>query len=106
MSSRLKNGTTSNGSKQNGHKLTKPRRPRPYKNDLPTEEEAKAYDDYLKQLRAWLDAMSDEEHDRAFIKKLTSMERGHITTMITYENYQKGGPLRELLEGTCFEGTL
>ena len=95
-----------NGAKQNGHALTKPRRPRQSANGMPTKEEAQAYDKYLMRLREWLDAMSDEEHDRAFIKKLTSMEREHIITMITYENYQKGGPLRELLEGTCFEGTL
>ncbi|NOT63162.1 MAG: hypothetical protein HOP19_23380 [Acidobacteria bacterium] len=100
------NGSKQTETKQNGHKLIKPRRPRPYANDLPTPEEAQAYEDYLKQLREWLDALSDEEHDRAFIHKLTSMEQEHVTTMITYDNYQKGGPLRELLEGTCLEGTL
>ena len=95
-----------NGSKSNGHQLTKPRRPRPSKNGVRTPEEAQAYQEYIKQLRDWLDALSDEEHDRAFIQKLTSAERERITAQITYENYQKGGPLREILEGTCFEGTL
>lgn len=92
-------------SKQNGHIPPKPRRPRGPQANFRTPEEAAKYREYLKRLRAWLDALNDEEHDKA-LKKLTTTELEHITAAITYENYQKGGPLRELLEGTCFEGTL
>ena len=93
-------------SQQNGNVHTKPRRPRQSKNGVRTPEEVRAYLEYIKQLRDWLDALNDEEHDRAFSRKLTGAEQERITAQITYENYQKGGPLRELLEGTCFEGTL
>ena len=92
-------------SKQNGHHPPKPRRPRGPQANFATAEEAKPFREYMKRLRAWLDALNDEEHDRA-LKKLTGSELEHITAAITYENYQKGGYLRELLEGTCFEGTL
>lgn len=83
----------------------KPRRPRQSKAGVRTPEEAAKYREYIEQLRAWLNSLSDEEHDRA-IKKLTSRELDRIIMLDTYENYQKGGALRELLEGTCFEGTL
>lgn len=91
--------------KQNGHLLVKPRRPRQPQNGVPTAVEAQAYQDYIQQLRDWLNSLSEAEHDRA-IKKLPGAELDQVINLDTYENYQKGGPLRELLEGTCFEGTL
>lgn len=92
-------------SKQNGNLPPKPRRPRGPQANFRTAEEAKPFREYMKRLRAWLNALSDEEHERA-LKKLTTSELEYLTAEITYENYQKGGPLREILEGTCFEGTL
>ncbi len=92
-------------SNQNGHVNAKPRRPRQRGNGAYTPEDAQKYQAYIQQLRAWLNALSDEEHDRA-LKRLTSADLDHVTMLDTYESYQKGGPLRELLEGTCFEGTL
>lgn len=92
-------------SKQNGNIPAKPRRPRQRKDGVYTPEEGRKYEEYIHQLRAWLDSLSDEEHDRA-LKRLTSAELDHVIMLANYENYQKGGALRELLEGTCFEGTL
>jgi hypothetical protein len=94
-----------NMSKQNGNIPPKPRRPRQRKDGVYTPEEGRKYEEYLYQLRAWLNSLSDEEHDRA-VKRLTIAELDHIIMLDNYENYQKGGALRELLEGTCFEGTL
>lgn len=88
-----------------GHVNGKPRRPRLSKADARTPEEAAKYREYIEQLRAWLNSLSDEEHDRA-IRKLTSKELDRIIMLDTYENYQKGGPLRKLLEGALIEGTL
>ena len=92
-------------SHQNGHVLAKPRRPRGHDGEFRTPEESQKYHEYIDQLRQWLDAVSDEEHDKV-LKKLTRRELFYITLEDTYESYQKGGPLRELLEGTCIEGTL
>lgn len=92
-------------SQQNGHIPAKPRRPRGYDEEFRTPEESRKYQEYIDKLRQWLDALSDQEHDKV-LKKLTRRELFFINLETTYENYQKGGPLRELLEGTCLEGTL
>ena len=97
--------TNGTAAKRNGHLSAKPRRPRGQQSNFRTAEEAAPFREYMKQLRAWLDVLSDEEHEQA-VKKLTSAELAYITAAETYENYQKGGVLREILEGTCFEGTL
>jgi hypothetical protein len=83
----------------------KPRRPRGRQSNFRTPEESAQFRAYIERLRQWLDSLSDEEHDRA-LKRLTREELEYITALITYENYQKGGPLRELLEGTVIEGAL
>ncbi len=102
--------------KQNGHlngtatkqaeqALTKPRRPRGLEAKLFTPEATKKYQEYIDQLRHWLRSLSDEEHEKA-LKNLTRKELFYLTLEATYENYQKGGPLHELLQDTYVEGTL
>ncbi len=96
------NGTLS---KQNGHLPAKPRRPRGLEARLGTREATQQFQEYIDQLRHWLGSLSDEAHAQA-LPKLTRKELFYVNLETTYENYQKGGPLREILGGTCFEGAL
>lgn len=64
-----------------------------------TPEEVQAYAEYIEELRRWLKTLSDKQHDRA-IKSLTLEELFYINSFDTYDSYQQGGPLRELVEGT------
>jgi hypothetical protein len=82
----------------------KPRRPRLRYAEKLTPEEAQKFEEYIKQLRDWLNSLSDEEHDKA-LKRLTSEELDHLTWMATYENYQRGGMMREIVEGTLLTNT-
>ncbi len=97
--------TNGTAAQRNGQFVAKPRRPRGHDKEFSTPEESRKYQEYIDQLRPWLDGLSDEEHDKA-VKKLTHRELFFINLETTYENYQKGGVLRELLEGTCFESAL
>jgi hypothetical protein len=96
------NGTAA---QQNEPILAKPRRPRGLEAKLFTPEATKKYQEYIAQLRQWLKSLNEREHEKA-LRKLTRKELFYVNLETTYENYQKGGPLREILEGTCFEGTL
>lgn len=61
--------------------------------------EVQAYAEYIEELRRWLKTLTEKQHDRA-IKSLTLEELFYINWFDTYDSYQEGGPLRELVEGT------
>jgi hypothetical protein len=77
----------------------KPRRPRLPEAKHRTPEEAQKFEEYIKQLRDWLDSLSDEEHDKA-LRRIKRDELYFINVLTTYENYLKGGALREMIDGT------
>ena len=77
----------------------KPRRPRLPEAEYRTPEEAQQFLEYIKQLRDWLDSLSDEEHDKA-LKRIRYDELNLINVLSTYESYLRGGPLREMIDGT------
>lgn len=64
-----------------------------------TPEEARAFGEYIEELRRWLKTLSEKQHERA-VKNLTLEELFYINWFDTYDSYQEGGPLREIVEGT------
>ncbi|MGH9836607.1 MAG: hypothetical protein ACREBD_01545 [Blastocatellia bacterium] len=82
----------------------KPRRPRQRDAKSRTPEEAQKFQEYIKQLRDWLDSLSDEEHDKA-LRRIKRDELYFINVLTTYENYHSGGPLREMIDGTLLTPT-
>jgi hypothetical protein len=82
----------------------KPRRPRGRQSNFRTPGEAQKFQEYLQRLRAWLNSLNDEEHDKA-LRKLTREELFYINLLTTYENYHSGGPLREIIDGTLLTPT-
>lgn len=73
--------------------------PRRQKNGLLLAADAKAYAAYIQQLRDWLWALPDARFDRE-IRKLSSLDLHQVNSLIPYEDYQNGGPLREIVQGT------
>jgi hypothetical protein len=55
-------------------------------------------------LRDWLDSLSDEEHDKA-LRRIKRDELNLINVLTTYEDYHRGGPLREMIDGTLLTPT-
>ena len=72
--------------------------PRRRKNGLLSKEDAAAYAAYIKELRDWLWALPDTRFDRE-IRKLSSNDLHQVNALNTYDDYQNGGPLHEILEG-------
>ena len=68
------------------------------KNGILTKAEAAAYDEYIVQLRDWLYALPEPRFDRE-LRKLSLTDLHHVTWLNTYENYQNGGQMREVVEG-------
>lgn len=72
--------------------------PRRQKNGLLSEEDGAAYGEYIRQLRDWLWALPDARFDRE-LRKLSRNDLFQVNVLNTYENYQNGGPMREIIEG-------
>lgn len=73
--------------------------PRRRKNGLLSKDDAAAYNEYIQQLRDWLWALPDARFDRE-IRKLSLRDVHSVNWLNTYENYQNGGPMREIVEST------
>ncbi len=69
-----------------------------WKNGMLTEKEAALYNEYIVLLRDWLWALPDARFDRER-RKLSLTELNSINWLNTYENYQNGGQMREIVEG-------
>lgn len=97
----MKNGTSkSQRARKPARKQAKPAKPTfdlpPLKkNQRATPEYAAAYEKYLLALREWLWALPEAQFDRE-IRKLSSRDLHSLTWLNTYENYQSGGPMREI----------
>ncbi len=64
-----------------------------------TPEEARAFAEYIEELRRWLKTLSEKQLERA-ISKLTLEELFYVNWFNTYDSYQEGGALREIVQGT------
>lgn len=90
--------TNGTAAKRNGHLLAKPRRPRGPQANFRTPDELQKFQGYIEQLRQWLEALPEKQFDKA-IARLSNEELFQINLRNTYENYQKGGLMREIVEG-------
>ncbi len=68
-----------------------------WKNGMLTEAEAALYNEYIVQLRDWLWALPDARFDRER-RKLSPTDLNYINCLNTYESYQNGGQMREVVE--------
>lgn len=99
----MKNGTHKTAKKTQARLKLPPKpvftMPRRQKNGLLSDEDGKAYAAYIQQLRDWLWALPDERFDRE-LRKLSRLDLHQVNVLNTYENYQNGGPMREIVHGT------
>jgi len=64
-----------------------------------TPEEALAFAEHIEELRRWLKSLTEKELEKA-ISMLTLEELFYVNWFNTYDSYQEGGALREIVEGT------
>ena len=98
----MKNGTSKTLPAKNGAKPELPPKPvftmpRRQKNGLLSAEDGAAYAAYIQQLRDWLWALPDARFDRE-LRKLSRNDLHQVNALNTYEDYQNGGHIREIVQ--------